>query len=139
MKPQHEEPGASGRLPWWTWNDARFALWRPLSSVVLAGIHAVLGRHTAAYHALMVLAYALLIVLVAHLLRRYLPPEVAEATEQRRHDPRRAPEHALEEIAVAFLARRRARAYGATTGTDDPHRRALGVRSHCTLPAKRPA
>jgi hypothetical protein len=74
---QIEDMVASGRLPWWTWNGARFALWRPLSSVVLAGVHAVLGRHTAAYHALMVAGYALLIVLVAYLLRRYLPTHLA--------------------------------------------------------------
>jgi hypothetical protein len=62
-----------GGLPWWTAPDASHAFFRPLSSALLVAVHALAGRHAAAYYALLLVLVAGNVLLAARLFDRWLP------------------------------------------------------------------
>ncbi|MGO9833417.1 MAG: hypothetical protein ACLP1X_04310 [Polyangiaceae bacterium] len=66
-----------GWTPWWSAPGLRLHLLRPLSSALLALDHAVFGHQAIAYHLHALLWFAALLVVVAALFRRLLPPETA--------------------------------------------------------------
>lgn len=64
---------AKGMFPWWSSPSLKFAFFRPLSSVLIALDHQVLGDVPWLSHLLSCGAYAALALLVALLLRRLVP------------------------------------------------------------------
>ncbi len=66
-----------GALPWWTAPEARLALLRPLSSVVLTAIHRYAGWQPRAYYVATLAAFLLSIVAAATVLRRVMPTGIA--------------------------------------------------------------
>jgi hypothetical protein len=68
---------ADGWIPWWSAPGLRLHLLRPLSSALLALDHAVFGHQAIAYHLHALVWFAALLVVVAALFRRLLPPDTA--------------------------------------------------------------
>ena len=67
----------SGYLPWWTHEDHRVAMLRPLSSLLIALDHALFDRNAVAYHVHSLLWLVGLLLATGALLRRILPVGVA--------------------------------------------------------------
>jgi hypothetical protein len=68
-----------GPFPWWTYPEARFSFFRPLSSALAVFDHAVFGRHFVWWHVHSILWYAVTVFAAGLVLRRALPAPTAAA------------------------------------------------------------
>ncbi len=68
---------AFGYLPWWSDPALRLRMWRPISSALMAGDHALFGPHARPHHLHSMAWFVLLLISAALLLRELLPPSAA--------------------------------------------------------------